>query len=393
MGSLRSANRRVADWHPLKLKVHPGIQGRIVIRQMAHELSAISDLSQLEAIPPVEFLPEADPLNSGSLADLTFVGDVNANDDYDDLFSHIPKHDASLAEITDFIQNYWRVAFDWIEAALAANLITHAMVRRALSNATVGYAFGEHQRSIAVDSLATAQQRDQADGYFSTILQLPGLEDWHALPTRAHVEYRDDTNARLQPGSPPSIGNVQWWASSQIPVPVWIAYDLEDPQVFAEDDDQLTDKALDLMGMTREAYLADRARQQAQEVPIESTAQVYGDDAGDFPIDHPLHELHELNLYELTDTNSLRALLERYPARLSPVEDSCLYDDWAGIDAPINLVVNWTEFARDYDGVRFGVPAALQLAYVPVVVDNSGTVMLTGWTPGSTIYFIDPTRS
>lgn len=400
MVRFRRRDTAVRDWHPSKLTVHPGLHGRLLTRTAIESLAGICDpvhgsapqwASGLQQLPNVHLLPDADPSSTSQLTWL--VGAVS--DEQRAYVESIPKPDSPFAQFARYVHDYWEAVLTWARAAITAEAIDAQAIKQALNSATVGYAFGTHARDIAIDALATQAQRDQADAVLGQLLQLPGLEQWLTRPDVAHVEHRFDSSARLVGGTPPELVGFSWWASSQIPMPVWIAYDREDPEAFAEDDSHITDADLAAMGMTRAQLLADLERERLQSIPVESTAEVYGDDAGDFAIDHPLRTLRDLRVYELSDVDSVRSLIERYPTRLGEINGTSMSHDWAGTQAPISLGVNWHALAQNYDAVRYGIPAALQLAYVPIVVDSeglTGTAMLTGWTPGSTIYFVDPVR-
>ncbi|VEI14014.1 hypothetical protein [Trueperella bialowiezensis] len=380
-------HRKVRDWHPTQLPVHRGIQGRCTVRQVARALPPESPWAcELPDIPFIDLLPEPEPSTAQSF--LAFLGDVTQAQLG---ISKDLQPDAQLADVQDFVHSYVDAVLMWVRAALDARAISPPVVKCAFSDASVSYAFGTHWLDIAVDSLASAEQRQQADAYLADLLALPGLEQWHAFPRVAYVEHRTDSTATFSndsaPGVAPTVSDIQWWASSQMPAPVWIAYDPEVADHFTDPDDPDDDVGA---------------------VPVESTGNVYGDDAGDFPIAQHARLLRPgLRVYEFTDVASVKALVERYPARIADPEAAGLYDDWAGNDAPISVGVDWRGVAQDYDGVRLSVPAAMHLAYVPVRVNvpasstaselgNSptgelrGTAMLTGWTPGSTIYFTDP---
>ncbi|MEW6898194.1 hypothetical protein [Trueperella pyogenes] len=372
MWSSKGAKRR--EWHSSYLQVHPGIQRRgavfSVLDQLwnlefnPHEPSHTDPAwaQDLPVFPFITLLPSSIPGDGVvSFLDTTaFAGDLART---------IEPPAPNLAAVTDFVRRYQDAAIAWVSAALDAGVVTSAMVQRAVSDFTVGYAFSSSELR-AVDGLATSQQRAATDALAQRFLALPGLEAWQERPRVAYVQHCPaEATRQTSSNSLPLIDDYSWWVSSQIPLPVWIAYDPVDPQVFGFEDSAPSD------------------------VPIESTCEVFGDDAGDVRIKHPKAALREdLRVFEVSGIDDVVRLVERYPARL--VESDCtrLFPEWAGHDAPIEYVLDWVRLAKDYDGVRLSVPAALEVAYVPVRVNTpgGGTAMFTGWTPGSTVYLRDP---
>lgn len=348
---------RTLPWGPSRVKVFPGHLGRAVARRLIYNARFLLDdpgarpawARGLPEVPFVEAIPTA---NSSLLT--RFVGDV-ADDD----LPQIPTAASSLPEVTAFIRAYHAAAIAWLTAADAAGAITPADVQCAISDATVGYAFGDFEL-ICVDSLATPVQRATTDALLARFLK---TVPWGAHPV-AYVAAEPGRARRNIRAGEPSLSDYQWEIASQSPREMWIAYDPVNPEIFVPN----------------------------PEVAIVSTCEVYGDDAGDFEVNHRAALIREdLRVYEITSTDDAAALISRYPIRLAG--DPQLYDEWAGLEAPIDYVIDWEALARDWDGVRLGVPAALEVGYVPLRIRaaaGEGTGMITGWTPGSTLYVRDP---
>lgn len=356
-------------WDPSRVRVYPGHLGRAAARRLVDAVRFSPDstdgrpawASDLPDIPFVEAIPTA---NSSSFAFVT----IPAADAGAALTGHLPVPTASssLPEVTTFIRAFHDAVLAWLTAADAAGVITPALIQRAISDATVSYAFGEFQ-SICVDSLASPDQRSAMDAFVARML---GRVDWQARPL-SYVQHRRSEARRTARAGEPLLEDYQWWITSQCPRDVWLAFDPVDPTAFEPGD-----------------------------VPIVSTCEVYGDDAGDFAVDHRLTLIRDdLRVVEITSADDAAALISRYPIALAG--NPQLYDEWAGIDAPITHVLDWEAIAQDYDGVRLSVPAALEITYAPLPIrtpsdaqstSSTRTGMITGWTPGSTLYLRDPGR-
>lgn len=367
---------RMREWHSCKLMVYPGIQGRGVVLSMLNQFVELganpfapsnADPAWTRGLPVCPFpslLPPAVGASAASSALSTVVGQTTGG-----VFPEAPP--PTFEAVTAFVRRYQDAAIAWIGAALDAGVVTSDMVLRAVSDFTVGYAFSSFELR-AVDSLATPSQRSTADVLLSRLLALPSLESWQGRPRSAHVHTARSAATRKVFADVPVIDNYEWWVTSQIPIPSWVAYDRVDATVFADD----------------VLHSPPRA--------IESTCEVFGDDAGDIAVDHPYAHLREdLRVFEIESIADVGQLVERYPARFADADRTTrLAPEWAGIMAPIEFVIDWVRLGADYDGVRLSVPAALAVAYVPVRVETAaghGTAMITGWTPGSTVYLVDPT--
>lgn len=214
---------RTLPWGPSRVKVFPGHLGRAVARRLIYNARFLLDdpgarpawARGLPEVPFVEAIPTA---NSSLLT--RFVGDV-ADDD----LPQIPTAASSLPEVTAFIRAYHAAAIAWLTAADAAGAITPADVQCAISDATVGYAFGDFEL-ICVDSLATPVQRATTDALLARFLK---TVPWGAHPV-AYVAAEPGRARRNIRAGEPSLSDYQWEIASQSPREMWIAYDPVNPR-------------------------------------------------------------------------------------------------------------------------------------------------------------------
>ena len=320
----------------------------------------------------------------------------------------------------------------WCERALEAGdeIELQRIVEMALSDATVGYAFGSCEEEIPIDDLCGESLRARLDRIAERLIGLPGLEwwsegfdpaayTWHAevpasWPIRsegagvagvdgapdgkaAEASVSDDpsagTSAEPSAGAStdtsagawgsrtPTISGAAWFPSSEMKWRVLHSY--RDLPASRFDPDRQEGAVVD--GRT-------------------CTEQWFGDDAGNC-------DVARLDRGDLAGTDGSRIasihgpedwmrLVARFPARLTPDVKA----EWQGDAEGQMFTVDWQTARREIDGVYVSVAGALRSAFAPLaledavgdenVVDEDSRsrplTMMTGWTPGAILWLNRP---
>lgn len=394
----------VAPWHASELQVSPGIQRRAVMIELARELRPHAvPLSLKERLAPEAWavgLPDIGifVLQSRPKVSLQLIG---GGDNDDPLGRSID----SVAEAVSVSQAHADAAITWLEAALSegarfsdgrtAKELLARLVAQVISQVTCVYAFGEYEERIIVDALMGQERRSRLDEIAQRVFALPNLEWLSADPDSAYLQesvYQGSARqwrARYVIGAPPRITECNWEITSQVPFDTWLGFSVASPSdlMLSEEDiryehrfDDLTDGALE--------------GEQAHWQDVKATAQVFGDDCDDIDADSLVKGSvrDDLRIYRLESIEDLRGVVEKYPARQAWATGGSM-GTWGGASGVPTMTVDWVRFAKDYDGVAMSVVAGLDIAYAPFEVTTefgSGTAMLTGMAPGSTLYVTDP---
>ena len=446
-----------------KYAVRRGIMQRVLVRELASALKSEANLPHgglaawaqgLPAVPPPHFEESASrmlavfeepksglfrrklpwhsmlrggsPESHGRLADGSFPEGRNR----------------AAADRRKIAERYVAGVVAWCERALEAGdeIELQRIVEMALSDATVGYAFGSCEEEIPIDDLCGESLRARLDRIAERLIGLPGLEwwsegfdpaayTWHAevpasWPIRsegagvagvdgapdgkegvdgapdgkaAEASVSDDpsagTSAEPSAGAStdtsagawgsrtPTISGAAWFPSSEMKWRVLHSYrDLP-------------------------ASRFDPERQEGSVVDGRTcTEQWFGDDAGDC-------DVARLDRGDLAGTDGSRIasihgpedwmrLVARFPARLTPDVKA----EWQGDAEGQMYTVDWQAARREIDGVYVSVAGALRSAFAPLaledavgdenVVDEDSRsrplTMMTGWTPGAILWLNRP---
>ncbi|WP_155838627.1 hypothetical protein [Arthrobacter castelli] len=99
----------------------------------------------------------------------------------------------------------------------------------------------------------------------------------------------------------------------------------------------------------------------------------------------------EATVYEVHQRSDWVRLLQQYPYEASNI----VTFDWAE-DVPVGsrlLIPDWSEVARDWDGVHVSVAGYLNAAYTPLMLDTARYGLLTGWHPDATVWLTEKART
>ena len=402
-----------------KYAVRRGIMQRVLVRELASALKSEANLPHgglaawaqgLPAVPPPHFEESASrmlavfeepksglfrrklpwhsmlrggsPESHGRLADGSFPEGRNR----------------AAADRRKIAERYVAGVVAWCERALEAGdeIELQRIVEMALSDATVGYAFGSCEEEIPIDDLCGESLRARLDRIAERLIGLPGLEwwsegfdpaayTWHAevpasWPIRsegagvagvdgapdgkaAEASVSDDpsagTSAEPSAGAStdtsagawgsrtPTISGAAWFPSSEMKWRVLHSYrDLP-------------------------ASRFDPERQEGSVVDGRTcTEQWFGDDAGDC-------DVARLDRGDLAGTDGSRIasihgpedwmrLVARFPARLTPDVKA----EWQGDAEGQMFTVDWQTARREIDGVYVSVAGALRSVFAPLALKD-----------------------
>ena len=262
----------------------------------------------------------------------------------------------------------------WCERALEVGdeIELPRIVEMALSDATVGYAFGSCEEEIPIDDLCGESLRAQLDRIAECLIGLPGLEWWSENFDPAsytwHEEVPASSTVRVErPGGvpadsaglaatsgaaewssrAPTIYGAAWFPSSEMEWPVLHSYrDLS-------------------------ASRFDREMWESSVVDGHTcTEQWFGDDAGDCDVarlDRGLLAVGEgSRIASIHAPGDWMRLVARFPARLTPDVKT----EWQGDAEGQMYTVDWQAARREIDGVYVSVAGALRSAFAPLALKD-----------------------
>ncbi len=338
---------------------------------------------------------------------------------------------------------------EWIRAAMAApdgtlvpgelnDVVVGRLALRALSQSSTWYTFGGYEETNVIDACAGEAARAELDALAREVLSLDVLAWWsedfgadnferHSpMPAEEPLEYAapgeplsDATIRRrmmrdylpsIRRGLPerfaqanavfrdlPRLVGYQWWPTSQIvrrdswtsyrrTLPAWIAESRQEIEArWPENDVDIS------IGFSQN---------EEQYRDAVCTEQLFGADAGDFPVDRldrlPLPR-EGLRVATVSSLSDWIGLVERYPMVLMP-QSSGEFDSWMGADSGFLITVDWSALAADYDGIYLPISGALDAMHVPARVTIAGheaeecRTLMVGWVPGSVIWINNPFR-
>ena len=99
--------------------------------------------------------------------------------------------------------------------------------------------------------------------------------------------------------------------------------------------------------------------------------------------------LESLRLYVINSPQDWRSLVKRYPRKFVIRGDSS--DSFWFRTTGIEIQPDWTQVAKDYDGIHLTIGGYVTTAYVSMEIDNQYQTTLSGWNPGEAVIF-DSTR-
>ena len=338
------------------------------------------------------------------------------------------------ADRRELVERYVAGVVAWCERALEAadDIELPRIVEMALSDATVGYAFGLCEEEIPIDDLCGEGLRTQLDRIAERLIRLPGLEwwsegfdpaayTWHEqVPASSTV--RVESPGEASAGSAglaatsgaaewasraPTICGAEWFPSSEMEWPVLHSY--RDLSASRFDRERWEDSVVD--GRT-------------------CTEQWFGDDAGDCDVARldrgALAAGDGSRIASIHAPDDWMRLVARFPARLTPDVKA----RWQGNAEGQMYTVDWQAARREIDGVYVSVAGALRSFFAPLALEdvlsvegpstvgdsaalegsetvrdrenaaegdswggdpqNRPLTMMTGWTPGSILWLNRP---
>lgn len=283
-------------------------------------------------------------------------------------------HVRPAADRRESVERYVAGVVAWCERALEAGdeIELPRIVEMALSDATVGYAFGSYEEEIPIDDLCGEGLRTQLDRIAERLIGLPGLEWWSENFDPAsytwHEEVPASSTVRVErPGGvpagsaglaatsgaaewgsrAPTICGAAWFPSSEMEWPVLHSY--RDLSASRFDREMWEDSVVD--GRT-------------------CTEQWFGDDAGDCDVARldrgVLAEGDGSRIASIHAPEDWMRLVARFPARLTPDVKA----GWQGDAEGQMYTVDWQAARREIDGVYVSVACALRSSFAPLALED-----------------------
>lgn len=313
--------------------------------------------------------------SGASLSIETHSVDVNARRAWAAGLPHIPfsvgtSLDPSASAHIAWLQRALTVAreSEFYQGEDPYRFLEHCMAH-ALSDVTIPFGFGIYAEAREYDAACTSAVRDQLDTLAEQYFALAP----HIFDSVQPCWFTSESSQALYP-------EISWHVLGQSDIPMWRGFNPVDREIFCMPSVQ--EKAhLDGVGFPSQMRVC-------------CTFDVYGDDAGDEsdPREHWFTPLNyaapvvDARMYEIKSFADYCWLLQRYPVYVE--EWDADYSDWAP-GKKLDLVLDWKKIADDYDAVSLSVRGALDAAYVPCETD-AGVGILSGFTPGSALYFRSP---
>ena len=278
------------------------------------------------------------------------------------------------ADRRELVERYVAGVVAWCERALEAadEIELPRIVEMALSDATVGYAFGLCEEEIPIDDLCGEGLHTQLDRIAERLIRLPGLEwwsegfdpaayTWHEqVPASSTV--RVESSGEASAGSAglaatsgaaewasraPTICGAEWFPSSEMEWPVLHSY--RDLSASRFDQERWEDSVVD--GRT-------------------CTEQWFGDDAGDCDVARldrgALAAGDGSRIASIHAPEDWMRLVARFPARLTPDVKA----GWQGNAEGQMYTVDWQAARREIDGVYVSVAGALRSSFAPLALED-----------------------
>ena len=278
------------------------------------------------------------------------------------------------ADRRELVERYVAGVVAWCERALEAGdeIELPRIVEMALSDATVGYAFGLCEEEIPIDDLCGEGLRTQLDRIAERLIRLPGLEWWSEGFDPAaytwHEQVPASSTVRVErPGGAsagsaglaatsgaaewasraPTICRAEWFPSSEMEWPVLHSY--RDLSASRFDRERWEDSVVD--GRT-------------------CTEQWFGDDAGDCDVARldrgALAAGDGSRIASIHAPEDWMRLVARFPARLTPDVKA----GWQGNAEGQMYTVDWQAARREIDGVYVSVAGALRSSFAPLALED-----------------------
>lgn len=278
------------------------------------------------------------------------------------------------ADRRELVERYVAGVVAWCERALEAGdeIELPRIVEMALSDATVGYAFGLCEEEIPIDDLCGEGLRTRLDRIAERLFRLPGLEWWSEGFDPAaytwHEEVPASPTVRVErPGGvpagsaglattsgaaewasrAPTICGAAWYPSSETEWPVLHSY--RDLSASRFDRERWEDSVVD--GRT-------------------CTEQWFGDDAGDCDVARldrgALAAGDGSRIASIHAPDDWMRLVARFPARLTPDVKA----GWQGNAEGQMYTVDWQAARREIDGVYVSVAGALRSSFAPLALED-----------------------
>lgn len=283
-------------------------------------------------------------------------------------------HVRPAADRRESVERYVAGVVAWCERALEAGdeIELPRIVEMALSDATVGYAFGSYEEEIPIDDLCGEGLRTRLDRIAERLIGLPGLEWWSENFDPAsytwHEEVPASSTVRVErPGGvpagsaglaatsgaaewgsrAPTICGAAWFPSSEMEWPVLHSY--RDLSASRFDREMWEDSVVD--GRT-------------------CTEQWFGDDAGDCDVARldrgALAAGDGSRIASIHAPEDWMRLVARFPARLTPDVKA----GWQGDAEGQMYTVDWQAARREIDGVYVSVAGALRSSFAPLALED-----------------------
>lgn len=274
----------------------------------------------------------------------------------------------------ELVERYVADVVAWCERALEVGdeIELPRIVEMALSDATVGYAFGSCEEEIPIDDLCGEGLRAQLDRIAECLIGLPGLEwwsegfdpaayTWHEeVPASSTVRVERPegvsagssglaaTSGTAEWGSrAPTICGAEWFPSSEMEWPVLHSY--RDLSASRFDREMWESSVVD--GRT-------------------CTEQWFGDDAGDCDVARldrgALAAGDGSRIASIHAPEDWMRLVARFPARLTPDVKA----GWQGDAEGQMYTVDWQAARREIDGVYVSVAGALRSSFAPLALED-----------------------
>lgn len=278
------------------------------------------------------------------------------------------------ADRRELVERYVAGVVAWCERALEAGdeIELPRIVEMALSDATVGYAFGLCEEEIPIDDLCGEGLRTRLDRIAERLIRLPGLEWWSegfdpaAYTWHEQVPASSTVRAERPGGVPadsaslaatsgaaewasraPTIRGAAWFPSSETEWPVLHSY--RDLSASRFDQERWGDSVVD--GRT-------------------CTEQWFGDDAGDCDVARldrgALAAGDGSRIASIHAPDDWMRLVARFPARLTPDVKA----GWQGNAEGQMYTVDWQAARREIDGVYVSVAGALRSSFAPLALED-----------------------
>lgn len=278
------------------------------------------------------------------------------------------------ADRRELVERYVAGVVAWCERALEAGdeIELPRIVEMALSDATVGYAFGLCEEEIPIDDLCGEVLRTQLDRIAERLIRLPGLEWWSegfdpaAYTWHEQVPASSTVRVERPGGAPagsaglaatggaaewasraPTISGAAWFPSSEMEWPVLHSY--RDLSASRFDRERWEDSVVD--GRT-------------------CTEQWFGDDAGDCDVARldrgALAAGDGSRIASIHAPEDWMRIVARFPARLTPDVKA----GWQGDAEGQMYTVDWQAARREIDGVYVSVAGALRSSFASLALED-----------------------